>query len=74
MGKIKIKKQIPIIQVGSTIQQNYGETITKHGFGIYNLETDEYSFVDLHNPKPFLSFMIDSIDNLVDGTERLLNY
>ena len=60
--------------VGSTIQQNYGETITKHGFGIYNLETDEYSFVDLHNPKPFLSFKIDSIDNLVDGTERLLNY
>ena len=74
MGKIKIKKQIPIIQVGSTIQQNYGETITKHGFGIYNLETDEYSLVDLHNPKPFLSFKIDSIDNLVDGTERLLNY
>jgi hypothetical protein len=26
--------------VGSTIQQNYGETITKHGFGIYNLESE----------------------------------
>ena len=60
--------------VGSTIQQNFGETINKHGYGIYEVDTDTYNFVDLHNPKPFLSFKIDSIDNLVDGTERLLNY
>jgi DNA repair exonuclease SbcCD nuclease subunit len=62
------------VMIGSLISQNFGESITKHGFGIYDLETDKYSFVDLHNPKPFLSFKIDSIDNLVDGTERLLNY
>ena len=61
------------VMIGSCLQQNNGESITKHGFGIYDLETDEYSFVDLHNPKPFLSFKIDSIDNLVDGTERLVN-
>jgi len=73
MGKIKIKKQIPIIQVGSTIQQNYGETINKHGYGVYYVNEDKYDFVDLHNPKPFLSFKINSIDNLVDGTERLVN-
>ena len=60
--------------VGSTIQQNFGETISKHGYGVYNLEKDEYSFVDLPNPKPFLSFYIDSIDALVDGTEKLVNY
>ena len=73
MGKIKIKKQIPIIQVGSTIQQNYGESINKHGYGIYHVNEDKYEFVDLHNPKPFLSFKINSIDDLVDGTERLVN-
>jgi hypothetical protein len=73
MGKIKMKKQIPIIQVGSTIQQNYGESITKHGFGIYDLETDEYSFVDLPNKRPFLSFKINSFDDIETGSEILKN-
>jgi DNA repair exonuclease SbcCD nuclease subunit len=60
--------------VGSTIQQNYGETIKNHGFGIYDVINDKYEFVDLKNPKPFLSFYINSIDNLVEGTEKLVNY
>jgi len=59
--------------VGSTIQQNYGESLKSHGFGIYDLETDEYSFVDLHNPKPFLSFKMKSFDDIINGTEKLVN-
>jgi DNA repair exonuclease SbcCD nuclease subunit len=35
--------------VGSTIQQNFGERLKKHGFGIYDVIKDEYSFVDLNN-------------------------
>ena len=73
MGKIKIKKQIPIIQVGSTIQQNFGESVGKHGFGVYDMDTDEYSFVDLHNPKPYLSFKIKSFEDIIDGKEKLAN-
>ncbi len=60
--------------VGSTIQQNFGETVRKHGFGIYTVNEDKYEFVDLDNPKPFLSFKIKSIEDLVNGTEQLLNY
>jgi len=60
--------------IGSTIQQNFGERVTKHGYGVYDIEKDQYDFVDLPNPKPFLSFYINSIDNLVDGTEKLVNY
>jgi len=60
--------------VGSTIQQNFGETVRKHGFGIYDVKEDKYEFVDLDNPKPFLSFKIKSIEDLVNGTEQLLNY
>lgn len=74
MGKIKLKKQIPIIQIGSTIQQNFGESTTKHGYGVYDIQTDQYDFVDLPNPKPFLKFSIESFDDLVSGTEKLLNY
>ena len=59
--------------VGSTIQQNFGEKIDKHGYGVYDVETDQYDFVDLPNPKPFLKFQIKSIDDLANGTEKLLN-
>ena len=60
--------------IGSLIQQNFGETISKHGYGVYQITEDEYSFVDLPNPKPFLSFYIDSFDNLATGNEKLVNY
>jgi hypothetical protein len=59
--------------VGSTIQQNFGETIKKHGFGIYDVVNDSYEFIDLENPKPFLSFKIKSFDDIVNGTEKLAN-
>ena len=54
--------------VGSTVQQNFGETLDKHGYGIYDvLDTDNYTFVDLPNPKPFLSFKISSYEDLDNG-------
>ena len=59
--------------VGSTIQQNFGETIKKHGFGIYDVEKDSYEFVDLENPKPFLSFKIKSFEDIINGNEKLAN-
>jgi DNA repair exonuclease SbcCD nuclease subunit len=59
--------------VGSTIQQNFGESIDKHGYGVYDIEADQYDFIDLPNSKPFLKFHINSIDDLVNGTEKLLN-
>ena len=61
------------VMIGSTIQQNYGESIGKHGFGIYDFDTDDYSFVDLENPKPFLSFKMKSFDDIINGTEKLVN-
>ncbi len=59
--------------VGSTIQQNYGETIKNHGYGIYDVEKDKYEFVDLENPKPFLSFKIKSFEDIINGDEVLSN-
>lgn len=61
------------VMIGSTIQQNYGESLEKHGFGVYTIETDEYEFVDLFNPKPFLSFKINSYEDIINGSEELTN-
>ena len=60
--------------VGSTIQQNFGETVRNHGYGVYDVEKDEYTFIDLPNPKPFLSFYINSFECLSEGTEKLVNF
>jgi DNA repair exonuclease SbcCD nuclease subunit len=62
------------VMIGSTIQNNMGESISNHGYGVYNIETDQYDFIDLPNPKPFLKFYIESIDVLVTGSEKLMNY
>lgn len=59
--------------VGSTIQQNFGETIHKHGYGIYDVVNNKYEFVDLDNSKPFLSFKLKSFEDIIDGTEKLAN-
>ena len=59
--------------VGSTIQQNIGESVGRHGYGIYDVETKDYSYVDVNNPKPFLKFTIKSFEDIENGTERLKN-
>lgn len=62
------------VMIGSTIQTNMGENVRNHGYGVYQIDTEEYNFIDLPNPKPFLNFRINSIDDLENGTEKLVNY
>lgn len=59
--------------VGSTIQQNFGENIQKHGYGVYEVDSDTYTFVDIPNPKPFYKFSIKCFTDLETGSEKLLN-
>ncbi len=59
--------------IGSPIQQNIGESIGRHGYGIYDVETQEYSYVDLPNPKPFMKFSIKSFEDIENGIEKLVN-
>ncbi len=60
--------------VGSLIQQDKGERISKHGYGIYTIKSDEYRFVDVHNPRPHIKFKINSIDDIEMESEQLMNY
>jgi len=62
------------VMIGSCIQQNFGESLNNHGYGIYDVETDEYRFVNLLNQKPFLKFSIKSFEDIENGTEVLKNF
>ena len=59
--------------IGSTIQQNYGESLSNHGYGILSFESMKYEYVNLHNPKPFISFRIFSYEDIENSVEKLVN-
>lgn len=59
--------------IGSMIGQDHGETIKHHGYGVYNIEDNKYTFHDLPNDQPFLHFLIKDIKDLDDGKEILVN-
>lgn len=61
------------IMVGSLIQQNFGETVKHHGYGIYDVETSSYTFHDLPNEQPFLHFRINDIKDIENETEEHVN-
>ena len=61
------------IMIGSLIQQNFGETVKHHGYGLYDVESDKYEFFDLPNDQPFLHFIINDIQDIEDGKEELVN-
>jgi DNA repair exonuclease SbcCD nuclease subunit len=61
------------IMVGSLIQQDFGETVKHHGYGLYNIENDEYTFHDLPNDKPYLHFTITDIKDIDNEKEVLVN-
>ena len=60
--------------IGSTIQNNIGESIGRHGYGVYNVETNDYTYTDLFNPKPFLKFSMKSFEDIEKGTEKIQNF
>ena len=59
--------------IGSTICQNFGENISNHGYGVYNLTKNEYNTYELDNPQPYLNFKITDIEDIENETERLIN-
>jgi hypothetical protein len=71
--KIKIKKVIPISFVGSLIQQNFGENVSKHGYLIWDVETKTFTEHDLENQYSLYKFKIKSIDDIDMDLEELVN-
>lgn len=63
----------PGVMIGSMIQQNFGEGVKHHGYGMFDMITKEYTFHDLPNEQPFLHFRINDIEDIENGTENLIN-
>jgi len=61
------------VMVGSLIQQDFGESIKNHGYGIFDMKTKEYTFYDLKNERPFLHYRINDIKDIETESEHLVN-
>ena len=59
--------------VGSTICQNFGESVGKHGYGVYTVDDRNYKYFDLDNLQPYLNFKISDIEDINNDKEILIN-
>ena len=69
-------KGIPIIYSGSAFQQNFGETVTQHGYTIIKIDENNkfnYEFVDLETEYGYYKVEINSIDDIEKDVEVLKN-
>ena len=58
---------------GSLIQQNFGEKINEHGFLIWDVEQRNFIGYDISNSTPFCHFKINSLTDIENNTEILVN-
>jgi DNA repair exonuclease SbcCD nuclease subunit len=64
---------IPIVYCGSFLQLNYGETIGKHGFLVWDVELGTYEEHNLSSEYGFYQFKIESLFDIEDNKEQLTN-
>lgn len=64
---------VKIVYPGSLIQQTFGETVSQHGFALWDLEKKSYEFIDLSSDYGLYSFEIKSPEDVDKDKERLLN-
>ena len=63
-----------IVYPGSLIQQTFGETITQHGFALWDLENKKYEFIDLPLDYELCDFEIKSPEDIDNDKEILINF
>lgn len=67
-------KNIPIVFSGSLVQQDFAESANKgHGYLLWDVETRTYTEHDLYNDYGFYTFKINSLTDIEEGKEVLVN-
>lgn len=62
----------PIVQVGSMIQQGFGESPKEHGFLVWDIDTRTYIGYDIPTDYGYYTITVDSIDVVENGDEEVL--
>jgi len=62
-------KGCKVVYAGSLVQQNFGETLDKHGFLVWNLDTMTYEEVDIQNDYGY--YTMDVINGVVPNVINL---
>lgn len=65
---------VEIVYPGSLIQQTFGETVSQHGFAVWNIENMTYEFIDLDTEYGLYDIEINSIEDLDNDEEKLINF
>lgn len=65
---------VDIVYSGSLIQQTFGETVSQHGFVIWDIENMTHEFVDLESDYGLYDISIENIDDIDNDKEKLINF
>jgi len=67
-------KNIPIVYPGSLIQQDFGESANRgHGYLVWDVKHKSYTEHDIPNDYGFYTFKINSLDDIENENEVLVN-
>lgn len=66
-------KGTPVVMPSSLIQQNFGETVSKHGFLLWDIDKKTFDEHDIETDFGFYQFKVKSIDDIENNSEILMN-
>lgn len=67
------KDDVDIVYSGSLIQQTFGETVSNHGFVVWNVDDMSYEYADLDNDYGLYNISIDKFEDIDNDNEKLMN-
>ena len=62
-----------IVYPGSLIQQTFGETISNHGFAIWNMENNTVQYEDIPSEYNLVNIRIETVDDIQKDKESIIN-
>lgn len=64
---------VKIVYPGSLIQQDFGESVSGHGFAVWDLENRTVAYEDIPSDYQLVTMSIDNENDIVEGKEVILN-